>query len=152
MHIKIQDAIIGFIVGDALGVPVEFESRESLKINPVKDMREYGTYHQPKGTWSDDTSMTLCSMESLVNGLDYNDLMDKFSNWMKSGYMTARNEVFDIGIGTQDAIHRFLNGTDALSCGGKDEFDNGNGSLMRMLPVAFYTMGIPLKSKLTIKM
>ena len=65
MRNQVVDAVMGLCVADALGVPVEFNSRKSLKANPVKDMRGFGTHNQPKGTWSDDTSMTLCLIDSL---------------------------------------------------------------------------------------
>ena len=58
-------------VADALGVPVEFMDRKILRKDPVVDMREYGTYNQSAGTWSDDTSMTLCLVDSLSKGLNY---------------------------------------------------------------------------------
>ena len=64
----IKAAMLGVIVGDALGVPVEFMSRDALISCPVTDMRAYGTHDQPAGTWSDDSSMTLCLMESLTRG------------------------------------------------------------------------------------
>ncbi len=147
---KVYGAILGFVVGDALGVPVEFNSRESLRKNPVIDMREFGTYNQPKGTWSDDTSMTLCTMESFLVGVDYDDMMFKFSNWLTDGYRSAHGEAFDVGIGTRNALYNFAADVPAVNSGGGDEFDNGNGSLMRMLPLVFYTMGMPLKKKFEI--
>lgn len=147
MNQQIKGAIFGFVVGDALGVPVEFKSRVALTNNPVIDMQEYGTYHQPKGTWSDDTTMTLCLMESLIEGLDYDKLYQKFSAWVKDGYLTPHNELFDIGIATRKAISNFQQGLAPLSCGGSSEYDNGNGSLMRILPLVFYTMGLTNKEK-----
>ena len=66
MKDTIRGGILGLAVGDALGVPVEFQSREELRKNPVTDMRGYGTYNQPPGTWSDDTSLTLCLMDNLI--------------------------------------------------------------------------------------
>jgi ADP-ribosylglycohydrolase len=75
---KIMSGILGLCVGDAVGVPAEFINRESLKQNPVTDMRGHGTHNQPPGTWSDDTSMALCMMDSLSNGLDYADMMRRF--------------------------------------------------------------------------
>ena len=129
---------MGLCVADALGVPVEFVDRETLHKNPVKDMRAYGTYNQPAGTWSDDTSMTLCLAESLVHGLDSSDIMRRFHLWLSQGQYTPYGVVFDVGNGTRNAINKFINGTDPLECGGKDEGDNGNGSLMRILPLSFY--------------
>jgi len=135
---KIQGGIIGHCVGDALGVPVEFNSRESLRRNPVTDMRGYGTHDQPPGTWSDDTSMTLCLLDSLANGLNYDDIMKKFLLWFEYAEYTPHGEVFDFGSTTAGAIGRFTRGVEPLHCGGTSERDNGNGSLMRILPLAFY--------------
>lgn len=135
----VKNGIIGFAIGDALGVPVEFMSREELSLNPVVDMnREYGTHNQPLGTFSDDTSMTLATLKSLSRGIDYDDIMEEFLRWYKFGAYTAHHEVFDIGIATQEALHRYMKGESVFSCGGKSVYDNGNGSLMRMLPVAYY--------------
>ena len=138
MHEKILGGIIGLCVGDALGVPVEFQSRDALRQNPITDMRGYGTYKQPAGTWSDDTSMTLCLLDSLANGLDYNDIMSKSLSWLRDAEYTPHGNVFDVGITTRESLARFERGTAPLQCGGTSEFDNGNGSLMRILPLAFY--------------
>lgn len=97
MENTVLDGIMGLCVADALGVPVEFESRETLVKNPVTGMRFYGTYNQPAGTWSDDTSMTLCLVDSLSKGLDYSDIMEKFIKWFEDGKYTPHNEVFDVG-------------------------------------------------------
>ncbi len=142
MKNKVLDGIMGLCVADALGVPVEFMSREKLKMNPVIDMRGLGTHNQPVGTWSDDTSMTLCLADSLTKGLDYSDIMCKFQSWLKEGAYTPHGEAFDIGIATRQAIKRFTNGTEPLKCGGIGERDNGNGSLMRILPILFYIQSI----------
>jgi len=136
---QITGGILGLAVADALGVPVEFQNREPLRRNPVTDMRGYGTYNQPPGTWSDDTSLTLCLLDSLASGkIDYADIMQKFISWASKGEYTALGNVFDIGIATRKALQRFKEGTDPLQCGGTSEQDNGNGSLMRILPLAFY--------------
>ncbi|MDE7416153.1 MAG: ADP-ribosylglycohydrolase family protein [Lachnospiraceae bacterium] len=146
---KIYDGILGVAIGDALGVPVEFESRAAIAIDPVITMREYGTHHQPAGTWSDDTSLTLALMDSINKnqGLDYYDIMDKFSEWLLYGEYTANGEVFDVGNATSRAIMNYGRRCEPLKCGGVSEFENGNGSLMRILPTAFY---INAHSELTI--
>lgn len=138
MKHKVHDAIMGLCIADALGVPVEFTDRESLKANPVVGMRGYGTYNQPPGTWSDDTSLTLCLLDSLATGLDYKDIMEKFKAWYTQGEYTPHGKVFDIGNATRQAIQRFIQGAEPLDCGGRDDRDNGNGSLMRILPLVFY--------------
>ena len=138
----ILDAVMGLAVADALGVPVEFEDRSCLVENPVIGMRSYGTYNQPAGTWSDDTSMTLCLVDSLIKGLNYNDIMNNFIKWLDNGEYTQYGESFDIGITTQESLSRYKQGISPLECGGKGEHDNGNGSLMRILPILFYLQSI----------
>ncbi len=138
MSNNIVNGVMGLCVADALGVPVEFVDRETLRNNPVVDMRSYGTYNQPAGTWSDDTSMTLCLLDSLSRGLDYDDIMKKFLKWLEEGAYTPHGEVFDVGSATRKALQRFSRGTAPLECGGTSERDNGNGSLMRILPLLFY--------------
>ena len=134
----VKAATFGAIVGDALGVPVEFMSRSELEACPVTDMRANGTHNQPAGTWSDDSSMLLCLMESLTRGIDYEDMADTFLRWADEGYWTAHGEVFDMGIATRKALVKFAHRTPALECGNYGQHDNGNGSLMRMIPLALY--------------
>ena len=136
---KIKDGICGFAVGDALGVPVEFSSRETLQKNPVKTMTGYGTYNMPPGTFSDDTSMTLATISSICNkkAIDYEDIQSEFLEWLINGKYTQYEKTFDYGNTTYEALLRFKNGFEALNCGGTSERDNGNGSLMRILPLAF---------------
>jgi ADP-ribosyl-[dinitrogen reductase] hydrolase len=138
MKNHILNATMGTCVADALGVPVEFENRKTLIDNPVTSMRAYGTHNQKAGTWSDDTSMTLCLIDSLSKGLDYQDIMTKFLKWINDGEYTAHGRVFDVGNATRKALRRFEGGTSPLNCGGLSENDNGNGSLMRILPILFY--------------
>lgn len=136
----IRAMITGGAIGDALGVPVEFQSREELSQDPVLGMRGYGTHYQPPGTWSDDTSMTLCLLGSLSRrkAIDYLDIMENFTRWLHQAEFTANGVVFDVGIATQEAIAHYEQGTPPLECGGRGEQDNGNGSLMRIAPLALY--------------
>ena len=138
-YMKVKDGIIGLVIGDALGVPVEFNYRESLKIDPVTKMEGYGTYNMPPGTWSDDSSMTIATMASIVNKneIDYDDIMKEFLEWIENGKYTQYQDTFDYGITTLHGIMNYKQGIDAIKCGGTGERDNGNGSLMRILPLAF---------------
>jgi ADP-ribosylglycohydrolase len=133
-----KDVLFGIAVGDALGVPVEFISREALRKNPVTSMFGYGTHDQPLGTWSDDSSLTFCLAESLCIGYNLQDLANRFVNWKEHAYWTPHGRVFDIGIATSQAIWNLSKGTSPLLAGGDDEQSNGNGSLMRILPLVFY--------------
>lgn len=135
---KLYGGLFGFCVGDALGVPVEFSTREERKRDPIKEMRAYGTYHQPFGTWSDDTSLTLCLIDAINKGYSVERVAKNFMNFYEKGDFTPYGEVFDIGNSTRDSIIKMCTGIDPIDCGGKTENDNGNGALMRILPIAFW--------------
>ena len=81
---KVKDGITGLIIGDALGVPVEFSRPEKLEENPVTDMMGGGIHGMPPGTWSDDSSMALATMASIIekNAIDYTDIMNEFCEWL----------------------------------------------------------------------
>jgi ADP-ribosyl-[dinitrogen reductase] hydrolase len=147
MYNQLQTILISTAIGDALGVPVEFKSRLYLKENPVTDMLAYGTHYQPKGTWSDDTSLMLCLAESMTEGLDVNKLAQKFIAWKNDNLWTPHGWVFDIGIGTRIAIERLENGTQPELAGGFEEMDNGNGSLMRILPLILHTKDLDINQR-----
>jgi ADP-ribosylglycohydrolase len=134
----VKAGIFGVCIGDALGVPVEFNSRETLKRFPVENMREFGSWNQPKGTWSDDSSLTLCLADELTKGYDLEKIGQSFVKWNKYGHWTAHGRLFDIGGTTRHAIARLIKGESARFSGNIFEEDNGNGSLMRILPLAFY--------------
>lgn len=140
MKDKIRNTLYGAIVADALGVPVEFKDRGYLKKNPVTDMIGYGTYNLPKGSWSDDSSMTLCLAESIgrLKGIDYEDVMKNFYYWFKHSKFTPDHHVFDIGRTCHAAIMNFRQGIEPVDCGLTDEQSNGNGSLMRISPLSLY--------------
>ena len=110
---KIYDAVMGLVVGDALGVPVEFKARDTFHVD---DMIGYGTYNQPPGTWSDDSSLTLATMESIIRkgGIDPTDMMWNFSRWLNHTAFTPYGEVFDVGGTTEAAIRRFNSGIEPL--------------------------------------
>jgi len=120
-------------------VPVEFCSRETLGRNPITDLRGYGTHNQPPGTWSDDTALTLCTLDTLLHaGEDYRALGQSFVRWLDAEVWTPRGRVFDVGNTTAHAIRRLARGVPPLEAGRDDEPSNGNGSLMRILPVAIW--------------
>jgi ADP-ribosyl-[dinitrogen reductase] hydrolase len=132
------DILLGVSTGDALGVPVEFKGRQEITHYPVTDMIGYGTHHMPPGTFSDDSSMTFCLAEALTTGYDLNVIAENFIKWRCDGYWTATGEVFDVGIATNEAIERLIAGARPDLAGGFEEEKNGNGSLMRILPLLLY--------------
>lgn len=150
---KVKAVMIGHAIGDALGVPVEFASRTEMDKSPIEDMEEGGTYNMPKGTWSDDTSMSLATLDSLANGVDYNDIMIGFCDWFDTAKYTPADIVFDIGRGTLKSLMAYMRDeVKAINCGQKSELDNGNGSLMRIHPIVLYlyNMEISVEEKIEI--
>lgn len=136
-----MDGLWGLMVGDALGVPAEFKSREWLHRMPVMMMTGFGTHNQEVGTWSDDTSMTLATMDSLCRGLDYENIMKRFKDWLfYNKEYTPHGEVFDVGGVCRKAIKNYTIGFEVLECGMDGEASNGNGSLMRILPVVLFVL------------
>lgn len=135
----IRNSIYGLAIGDAFGVPVEFTSREERRRNTVTDFIGYGSHNVPAGTWSDDTSMTLATLDSLAAGdPDYDDMMERFLKWLDEGEYTATGVVFDVGMSTQAALANYAAGDAWQESGMRGEYDNGNGSLMRILPAVYY--------------
>jgi ADP-ribosylglycohydrolase len=147
---KIKSAFFGVAVGDALGVPVEFNSRQDISKNPVKDMIGYGTYNLPAGTWSDDSSLTFCLAEALTQDFDLSIIGRNFVKWYHENYWTPHGHVFDIGITTRKAIERLANGERPDLAGGFDVSSNGNGSLMRISPLLFYLLDKPVGERFEI--
>lgn len=123
-------------IGDACGVPFEFKDRGSYL---ASDMTGYGTYNLPAGTWSDDTSMTIATCDSIreCGLININDIAEKFLSWLDEGTYTPFGDTFDVGNTTYDALLSFSKTHDAHTSGKSGIRDNGNGSLMRIIPIAF---------------
>lgn len=151
---KYIDGIIGHAIGDAMGVPTEFCIREKLQRNKITNMIGHGSHDVPAGTWSDDTAMEIALIDSYINKgkFDYDDIMVCFYHWLNDAKYTATDEVFDAGRTCIQAIINYTKGKEPLECGLKDEFSNGNGSLMRILPVALYCHTKKLKENEIIKL
>ena len=134
------NGIMGVVVGDALGCPVQFESRDEVARHPFTGMRGYGTFNLPEGSWTDDSSLTIALLESIrrVGKIDLDDIMGNFMKWLYDGEFTPYGESYDIGRGTMQAINRYKKNRKAKKCGGDEEWNNGNGSLMRIMPACLY--------------
>jgi ADP-ribosylglycohydrolase len=146
----IKAALFGVAVGDALGVPVEFKTRSAVKKNPVTDMIGYGTFNLPPGTWSDDSSLTFCLAEALTHGFNLQTIGQNFVKWYRDRYWTSNGSVFDVGNATRQAISRLEEGKKPELAGNSGEGDNGNGSLMRILPLLFYLIEKPIEERFEI--
>lgn len=142
---RMLGGLYGSLVGDALGVPVEFGSRDHRKNDPVVSMRGFGMHNQPAGTWSDDGSLLLCAVESLADhDFDTQDMGQRFVRWLDDCHWSAHGRVFDIGSATHRALDQIALGTLAEESGGRSESSNGNGSLMRILPVPLASLSCDL--------
>ena len=145
---KISGGLIGLLVGDALGVPYEFHERHEIpslaqiEFTPPPGFRRSHSGVAP-GTWSDDGAHAIILLASLLHcgKVDLDDLGSRMSAWYNSGYKAVAGNVFDVGIQTAQAITRFARGVPPDECGSRDEHANGNGSLMRVLPLALWHKG-----------
>lgn len=135
-----KDGVMGVVTGDALGCPVQFETREEVASHPVTGMRGYGTFHLPAGSWTDDSSLTLALLDSIKTqrGIDLEQIMKNFVRWLDHGAFTPYGYSYDIGMGTMQAITAYKHGREPARCGGSGEWSNGNGSLMRIMPACLY--------------
>ncbi len=145
---RIEGGLVGLLVGDALGVPYEFHPPHEI---PQPELIEFTppTYFRrahaqvPPGTWSDDGAQALILLASLLycGELNPEDLGRRFIAWYQQGYKAVDYDVFDVGIQTGEAIRRLMAGAPAATAGRSDEQANGNGSLMRVLPLALWHQG-----------
>ncbi len=135
-----KTGIMGVIVGDALGCPVQFHSRTEVAKNPITEMRGYGTFNVPEGSWTDDSSLTLATYASIrtLGRIDLDDIMNRFMDWLYTGAYTPYNRAYDVGNTCRHAIADYSINHDVRTCGPRRHLDNGNGSLMRILPVCIY--------------
>ena len=137
-------SLYGVAVGDALGTPVQFLNRSRLDSKPVTTMVGFGTFNKPPGVWSDDTSMTIATVDSILTTgkLDMIDMSKKFVDWYRSENYTADGRSFDIGnataIAMETLIRKFRTGGLFTPYYNNRVDRNGNGSLMRMAPIMLY--------------
>lgn len=147
------DGIMGVVVGDALGLPVQFSWREELEKDPVTDMVGYRTFDLPAGSWSDDSSLTLAALSSIneLGRVDSEDIMNRFLQWYDDGAYTPYGFAYDIGCTCEEAICRYGESKNYKECGCTGEHSNGNGSLMRIMPICLYVYENIKKTNLTEK-
>lgn len=131
---QIMGGIMGAVIGDALGVPYEFKERDSFK---ATGMTSGGYHNQPLGNWSDDSALLLALADGLGQDMGIQDIGNLFVEWRMSGAYTPDGIVFDIGATTNTAICNMANGIYPTDAGLKGVHNNGNGALMRILPIAF---------------
>ncbi len=148
MFDKIKGGLFGLLIGDAVGVPYEFNSADRLPAYHLIDMNPPSNFVRTYpnidiGTWSDDGAQALCLLASLLQcqKLDQTDLANRFSNWYRMGYMALDYQVFDVGIQTATALNRYQSGISVSEIASSDESSNGNGSLMRSLSLALWHKG-----------
>ena len=146
---RIAGAMIGLAIGDALGLPVEFEPRSAREADPVDSLRGGGTWNLEPGYWSDDTSLALCLAESIVlRGFDPDDFGKRALAWLDGGLWSAGGQAIGAGGATMRALGRIRSGMPAVLAGGRGENDNGNGALMRILPASAWLASFPEPARL----
>lgn len=137
------DGMMGLVAGDALGVPVQFMRRSEIRNRAkgiVTGMESGGVFNVPQGTWTDDSSMALATLVSIIynKGVDPVDIMTRFVEWYYEGAYTPFGKAFDQGITCSNAISVYAKRKDIKTCGKTGEHANGNGALMRILPLCLY--------------
>lgn len=135
------DGIMGLVIGDALGDPVQFSSREKIKKDGlITSMEDGGPYNTPAGTWTDDSSLSIATMDSIIQKgfVVPQDIMDRFVRWLYCGDYTPFGKAFDNGATCTAAIHDYSKRHDWKTCGRTGERSNGNGGIMRILPVCLF--------------
>ncbi|HKF16722.1 MAG TPA: ADP-ribosylglycohydrolase family protein [Candidatus Dormibacteraeota bacterium] len=137
---RLRGAVWGHLIGDALGVPYEFGSPPEAVV-----WGRVGTHGQPSGTWSDDGGLMLALLDSLTAprvGFDTEDQARRSVAWLDTDAYKPGPR-FDIGGTTAMSLGRIKRGVPAEEAGGRSERDCGNGSLMRILPVALVGRELP---------
>ena len=145
---QLRGGMYGLLIGDALGVPYEFSSPEALPPLAEIEMAPPSRFRRahrgvPIGTWSDDGAQALCLLASLlhVGRLDVEDFGRRMLNWYEHGYMAVDGQVFDVGVQSAAALRSFRDGASVSQAARRDEQANGNGALMRVLPLALWHRG-----------
>lgn len=133
--------LVGLAVGDAVGTTLEFKPRDSYA--HITDMVGGGPFGLDAGTWTDDTSMALALGEALLasaakgSAFEPGEAQLRFVDWWRNGAFSPTGSCFDIGIATRQALARFEETGDPIA-GSTDPYSAGNGSLMRLAPVAIW--------------
>lgn len=145
-----NSSLIGFAIGDAFGVPYEFLTKDEIRGHKLDEMIGKDTNMDFKsrwsdrimsGAWSDDTSMIYSTMDAIIESkgeFDYSKIMDSYINWWKKGMYCSLDFPFGLGRTVNKALTNYASGVEPLKCGGSEIRDNGNGSLMRILPFSLY--------------
>ena len=145
-----KDILLGTAIGDALGLPIQFLEREVVAKNPITTMEGLDQFNVPAGTWSDNTSLSFCLAESLCNGYDLNDIINKFTKWMYEDYWTPANETFDINYINYFTIVNLRNNGSPHVAGIDNKRGNRDGSLMRILPLVPYILNMEEENRFRI--
>lgn len=143
-----RGTLLGLAIGDAIGTTLEFRPPGSFR--PLTDMVGGGHFCLKKGYWTDDTSMALCLGHSLVacQRFDATDQMQRYCDWLDNGYMSSIGTCFDVGVTVSSALRRFQK-TGNPYAGAKSRWSSGNGSIMRLAPIAIAcSHDIPLAQRL----
>jgi len=131
---RLFGAFVGLAVGDAIGTTVEFKERDTFPL--VTNMVGGGPFNLKAGYWTDDTSMALCLAESLKvdPNLNKEDLLNRFLSWYERGTNSPTGRCFDIGNTTRTSLLDFKESKSLIN--NPEFFRAGNGSIMRLAPVA----------------
>lgn len=132
---KFLGSMFGLAIGDALGATVEFKDKGTFPY--LSDIVGGGVFKLNKGEWTDDTSMALCLLDSLIDvGFNLKDQINRYVLWYKNGYFSVKDYCFDIGNNTRKSLENYIRTGNIISNNLKA---CGNGAIMRLAPIALYT-------------
>lgn len=141
--------MMGMLIGDAFGAPLEFTTLTYSNPNPITSMTSADHFGLKAGQFTDDTSMGLCLADSLICNLDFDpfDLALRFVAWWWLGYNntfkydTNKLDRHSVGLGgnISQSLNKFIYDCEPYTTAG-DLNTSGNGSIMRNapVPVAFW--------------
>jgi ADP-ribosyl-[dinitrogen reductase] hydrolase len=144
---KIKGLLFGIAIGDAMGVPVEFMSRTHLQAKPVTGFEATYFNNENRGIWSDDSSLSFCLVESMIEDFSTENVAAKLKDWYLKNLWSAANSPLEIGLATRNAIDRLDKGVSPYESGEKGEYSNGNGALMRVAPLALWLLEASIQDR-----
>lgn len=139
---RFRGCMVGLAVGDAVGTTLEFKAPGTF--TPISDMVGGGKFELKAGEWTDDTAMTLCLAESLIEskGMNASDQMDRFDRWFRRGHLSATGTCVSIGSTVRQALETYERSGNPFA-GPTNDANSGVGSLMRIAPIALYFAADP---------
>lgn len=137
---RYEGCLLGLALGDALGAPIEWAKPGFV---PITELRASVTHGLALGEWTDDTSMALATAHSLIlKGFDTKDQLEQYLQWYRKGKFSANGKCVGIGRTTRESLEMFSKNKKKTTAIQKDPLLAGNGTIMRIAPIAMYARNL----------